>query len=43
MSREAKAIYTAPSAYVDRCICCGKRAREHEWPGGRCPDEAVKA
>ena len=31
--------YTAPSAYVDECVRCGKPATEHEWPGGGCPTE----
>jgi hypothetical protein len=28
--------YTAPSAYVDRCVDCGQPAAKHDWPGGAC-------
>jgi hypothetical protein len=29
-------VYTATSAYVDRCQECGQPASGHEWPTGQC-------
>jgi hypothetical protein len=29
-------VYTATSAYVDRCQKCDQPASEHDWPTGKC-------